>query len=325
MNTARSTILAPAIIEACRVVWPDAADVVASEPRSGRGVWRVRPVDGARAGEPPTAVLKLPPEDPVVRRFKEGLGLPGVERSVYRRLRGTAMFRVPRFYADVVLADGGRGMLIEDMGAADPDAAPDPDQALLALGEFHAQYWANEPARFEWLPREDDPRRVRALAALLSQELLDGSWLPVGIRRDSARMVRAFPRLMADLASRPSGISHGDLHRGNVVALGVHVAAVDWEACTRAASLLDVVCLGSDLGVGADHALSRFALGLESGGRSVPGGLNDDLDRCLVVHLLKRAALSGSWLGRLPDDAGLRHLVASIEQRDALRVLDRHE
>jgi hypothetical protein len=40
---------------------------------------------------------------------------------------------------------------------------------------------------------------------------------------------------------------------------------------------------------------------------------------------LKRAALSGSWLGRLPDDAGLRHLVASIEQRDALRVLDRHE
>jgi hypothetical protein len=86
--------------------------------------------------------------------------------------------------------------------------------------------------------------------------------------------------------------------------------------------MLDVVCLATDCDLPLARAIEAYQSGLR---RSGVDPSIEVLDQCadlsLMAHFLKRAALSGGWTRRLPDDVGMRSATRQIIERGALRFV----
>ncbi len=278
-------------------------------------------------------VLRFPSPIEGVRRFKEGLDLPRIEVEAYRVAVGTDVFRLPRLYTAVPwdAKETSFILLLEDVGTGEGLDVSRLPEAVRALASFHARWLGRIPPEWDWLPNENDARRVGLLASMFEATgiaaIEQAEWLPRELRRDARALGAAIPFVYSELARGPVTLVHGDLHAANLIPEDGGFASVDWEAAARARGVVDLAfLLMSALPSPADPAAERellrqyaeamTAAGAADGART----LMTDYRLALLACFVRRVALRSAYAA-VPDDPGLRNVAGAIIRHRALDAL----
>ena len=202
------------------------------------------PATAIAAGAPASVVSKIPTQDPGGRMIGTMLRLYEKESGFYRYLAEDSPVHVPVcFYNGADVESQQWCLLLEDMSAYDigdqlqPCGLGQARALIAAMARIHAQRSDGRADNLEWLPRIDDPSSSGMLA-------MYDDCLPVAMARCSHMVPeymmdwgrRFAPHALswvADYASQPGTVTHGDFRTDNIVfsptAPLTDFAFLDWQ------------------------------------------------------------------------------------------------
>ena len=160
------------------------------------------------------------------------------EVRFYRELAEHTSLRVPTcFYADIDEKEGLHVLLLEDVGAVRRDCTPEQaEQAVLAIAQFHAEWWGKPPG---WASGEPfDPAEFQARHEAAWPEFLRraGHQLPTELRPTAERLGRYGDDIHRRVFA-PQTLIHRDFGPTNMSFDPLYV--FDWQAVRSGAGPWD--------------------------------------------------------------------------------------
>lgn len=218
-------------------------------------VFRLLPSYAGARG-PASVIAKFPAGAPAAR------GVAGFQRwyerevRAYTELNADRLLPMPACYFGARDANGGFVLLLEDLGrreAGDQLAGCDADRAAIAIrtvARVHARWW-NAPALehdLSWLPLTtvglDHARPVQGAFARGWEIAREQIAAPPGFAAIADRTVERYPDLLAEAASPPLTVIHGDYRLDNMFfdqdSGGPRVTVIDWQFASRCRGAYDV-------------------------------------------------------------------------------------
>ncbi|MCK9485199.1 MAG: phosphotransferase [Dehalococcoidia bacterium] len=265
------------------------------------------------------------------------------EREVrfYRELAPHTPMRTPRCFSAEIAANDDYVLLLEDLGALRQGdqvrgcSLAEARAALDAVAALHARWWESEPQAHPWLPSTtvglERAGPVQSAFARAWEHVRDR--FPAVAQGVLDRGVEAYPDLLAEVATGPVTVCHGDYRLDNVffddspdlTAPHLEVVAFDWQFACRARGVYDVayfLALDLEQGLLAAQRESLLAGYLDAlASRGVTGAGAAALRRDYAISLILATAVFAigaaephpSEASRLTHEAGLRRLGAEIE------------
>ena len=250
-------------------------------------VFRLLPsYDGAHG--PASVIAKFPASAPAARgvaRFQRWY-----EREVraYGELNAPGTLPMPRCFFATRDPDDAFVLLLEDLGRRDAgDQLAGCDQAraetvIRTIARVHARWW-NATAlddELTWLPLTtvglDHARPVQGAFARSWEMARPGLTAPPGFARIADRAVEHYPDLLAEAASPPLTVIHGDYRLDNMFFDRVddrpRVTVIDWQFTARCRGAYDVAYFigldfdGDDRRLHEDELLSAYLDALRTAG-----------------------------------------------------------
>jgi len=199
---------------------------------------------------PESLVIKLPTEDPEVRRALVQRDIFLREARFYTRLAPGLAVRTPAiFHAEIDEASQDYVLVMEDLGALAADepgyrTVAEVESFLSALALLHAQYWNDAAVKSDWLKpvtdtddRTEDMERLERGVNVIESFPGDVAYLLACARLVQKHFPRApsrFPLL------KPYTLTHGDFHANNVALTDSGVVVYDWQLVSGGAPASDV-------------------------------------------------------------------------------------
>ncbi len=213
------------------------------------------PVAAVAAGAPTSVVSKIPTQDPGGRMIGTMLRLYEKESGFYRHLAKDSPVRVPAcFYNGADVDTQQWCLLLEDMHTYDVGDQLQPcslEQArtlITAMAKIHARWSDGRADDLEWLPRIDDPSNSGMLAmyddCLPIATARYGHMVPEYMLDWGQRFAPHALSWVADYASQPGTVTHGDFRTDNIVfsptAPLADFAFLDWQLTSRGPGATDL-------------------------------------------------------------------------------------
>lgn len=207
---------------------------------------------------PKTLIAKLPTTDDMVRTLATLFGFYRREIHFYQDLAGRFELRIPKPYLSAMDSEesGPFVLLLEDLAPArcgDQLASCSQDEARLAITEIakvHAAWWDSPRLdQVSWLDSLESAELRQQLLAIYQQ-----SWpvfeqafkddLPPEFLDAGERFGAQFERLIEDVSTRPTTITHRDFRLDNmffdVPGGGSSFALLDWQLVQRGIGVGDI-------------------------------------------------------------------------------------
>ncbi|MCH7984325.1 MAG: phosphotransferase, partial [Chloroflexi bacterium] len=211
--------------------------------------------DNNEAGAPQSLVVKLPTDNPVMRKVVSSRGLYMREVRFYEEIAEQIELRTPRrYYSAFDSESGGFVLLLEDLAPARVGdqvagcSAADAELAIREIAKFHAAWWESPKiADIDWMPSARSGARA-------FQQLYQRSWsslrgkmgdkLPDTILDIGERLGPNIVNVRERAAEPPQTIVQGDFRLDNMFFAspdgGAPFAAVDWQLIHRNRGVYDV-------------------------------------------------------------------------------------
>ena len=211
--------------------------------------------DKNEAGAPTSLVVKLPTDNPVMRKVVSSRGLYQREVRFYEEIAEQIELRTPRrYYSAFDSESGGFVLLLEDLAPARVGdqvagcSTADAELAIREIAKFHAAWWESPRiADIDWMTSA-------ATGARAIQQLYQHSWnplrekmgdkLPDTILGIGERLGQHIVSVRERAAEPPQTIVHGDFRLDNMFFAspegGALFAVVDWQLIHRNHGVYDV-------------------------------------------------------------------------------------
>ncbi len=305
--------------------------------------------DKNEAGAPRSLVVKLPTDNPVMRKVVSSRGLYQREVRFYEEIAEQIELRTPhRYYSAFDSESGGFVLLMEDLAPArvgDQIAGcttADAELAIREIAKFHAAWWEN--------PRlgEIDWMTSAATGARAIQQLYQHSWnplrekmgdrLPDSILGIGERLGLNIVNVRERAAEPSQTIVHGDFRLDNMFFAsqdgGAPFTVVDWQLIHRDRGVYDVAwflsgCLEPEMRKSAEMGLLKlYQSTLEENG--VQGyGIEQCVEdyrlsllSCLMVGVIAGAAADiSAERGFVLFELIMQRMASAIVDHDAAELL----
>lgn len=200
--------------------------------------------DSDEEGPPASLVAKLPPADPDLRTFVNGLGVYERETRFYEEIADKIELRTPQRYYSATNADiGDHVLLLEDFATAQVGdnvkgcSTEDAELAIRRIAKFHATWWESpQLAKINWIGAFN--RNAERSQIAFQQrwdvfiekfgDLLTDAFLDVG-----GKVGSRIAAIANQLAESPQTVVHGDLRLDNMLfdksRASASLVVIDWQ------------------------------------------------------------------------------------------------
>jgi len=287
-------------------------------------------------GVPRTVMAKFPAVTPGARGVAAYQHWYEREVRFYLELATATPLRTPQAYSAELDTDGGFVLLLEDLGGLRQGSQvagcsiEDARNALQSVAGLHARWWEPQPVPHPWLPFTtvglDRARPVQGAFARAWSMVREA--FPRAAQRALDAGVEAYPELLAEIATGPVTICHGDYRLDNMffedTGDTTEIAAFDWQFACRARGAYDVAYFlaldldPTELARERDTLLTSYVTALAA--RGIQGYAIEDCRRdyatslilSTAVFAIGAAALQASEATRVTHEVGLQRLGLAV-------------